>query len=136
MDQKTKASLRVELLAERSRLPPEKRREMSARACIALIESEIFMRAKTIALYAAIRDEADPFGLELAARELKARVAYPRVDKDGLSFAFAPKEELVPAGNYGIPEPTDRHAVAPIGELDLFVVPGLGFSSLGQRLGY
>jgi 5-formyltetrahydrofolate cyclo-ligase len=131
-----KAALRAELMAARSRLSPEERREKSARACLALIESEIFVRAKTIALYAAIRGEPDPFGLEIAALDLGARVAYPRVEKDELKFCYAKKAELVPGGHYQIPEPTEAHPAAPMLEIDLFVVPGLGFSGTGSRLGY
>jgi 5-formyltetrahydrofolate cyclo-ligase len=132
-----KAALRAELLAARSRLEPNKRRELSGKACLALIESEIFTRAKTIALYAPIKSEADPFGIEIAGLENGARIAYPAVEKDELKFFFAKRAELVPAGKYEIPEPRrDRHEAAAMDQIDLFIVPGVAFSAAGQRLGY
>jgi 5-formyltetrahydrofolate cyclo-ligase len=97
-----------------------------------------FRSARTIALYAAFREEADPAALELAASENGARVAYPRVDGGELSFAIAESRALVllPDARWEIREPLPTSPPVALDVIDLFVVPGIGFSGNGDRLGY
>jgi 5-formyltetrahydrofolate cyclo-ligase len=40
------------------------------------------------------------------------------------------------AGSFGIMEPAVESAVADCAEIDMFVVPGVGFDLSGQRIGY
>lgn len=131
-----KSALRRELLARRSELGSAARAAASARAATSLASSPFFLRARTIALYAPMRDEADPTSLEGTARRLGARVAYPRVEGSSLVFAAARLADLESAGALGILEPTAASPRLSVGEIDLFVVPGVGFSLRGDRIGY
>jgi 5-formyltetrahydrofolate cyclo-ligase len=133
---KTKAELRTHFLEARSRLSPTERMEKSRLASLALAASETFANAKRVALYAAIRAEADPVDLEALALARGAEVTYPRVVADGLELRLARRGELRPAGPYAIPEPSEDQPTAAITSIDLFVVPGVAFSRTGDRLGY
>lgn len=131
-----KAELRRALGAARHALGPEARHELAVRATFALGQLPAFRAAKTIALFAAIGDELDPAPLDELARSFGARVAYPRVAGSDLVFGAARPGELVPAGRFHIPEPLPSAPLVPVESIRLFVVPGLGFSERGERLGY
>lgn len=89
--------------------------------------------ARTVALYAALPDEADP---AMAVPGLLARgvqPVFPRVVGDELEFVpVAGIAELVP-GFRGVPEPSGE-AILPR-EIDVVVVPGVAFDAGGGRLG-
>lgn len=88
-----------------------------------------------VAVYAAHGHEAD---MAPAAQALEARgveLLYPRVDGDRLSFVACAPEALLPRA-YGILEPPADAPACPLGSIDLFFVPGLGFTPRGDRLGY
>ena len=89
--------------------------------------------ARVIAGYAALGDEADP--AELLAAWSDAEVVYPRVEGPELRWLRCPPSALV-AGSFGVREPpADAPEVAPEA-IDLFLVPGLGFTAEGARIGY
>jgi 5-formyltetrahydrofolate cyclo-ligase len=129
-----KASARAALKAARAAFPPEQRASESAAAVRALLESDLLNGATVVALYAALAEEADPAGLEEPLRSRGVQIAYPRVTKAGLAFHLARAEELRPIGPFGIREP---EASAPRSSaIDAYVVPGLGFTRDGHRIGY
>lgn len=131
-----KSQLRADSRARRRALSPEVRSTLSARAAAALAQSEIFSRARTIALYAAFQDEADPGALEDAARRQGAAVAYPRVEGTELRFHVSARADLRPGMKYEILEPALAAPFVAVHTIDLFIVPGLAFSQRGERLGY
>jgi 5-formyltetrahydrofolate cyclo-ligase len=51
------------------------------------------------------------------------------------AVAIASREDLLP-GKYGILEPRDCHLTVAPSEIDLCLVPGLGFSEEGGRIGF
>src|SRR5439155_13608401 len=88
--------------------------------------------ARTVALYAATPEEADPSAALGTLLARGVRVLFPRVVGPDLEFAAGDPAELRP-GHRGIPEPLGG-AVDPA-EIDLIVVPGLAFDRGGARLG-
>jgi 5-formyltetrahydrofolate cyclo-ligase len=99
-----------------------------------LLESDLLNGAQSVALFAAMPGEADPGALEPILVERGIAVAYPRVSGPrDLSFHQAHSHDLVPAGPWGIREPA---ATLPEVMPDAYVVPGLGFTREGDRLGY
>src|SRR5688572_2141189 len=131
----SKANARAVLKAARAAFPPKQRAIESAAAVRALLESDLLNGAKTVALYAALAEEADPIALEEPLRSRGASIAYPRVTPAGLTFHLARSQELRPTGPFKIREPD---ATGPITttEIDVFIVPGLGFTRDGHRIGY
>ncbi|HEY6002625.1 MAG TPA: 5-formyltetrahydrofolate cyclo-ligase [Anaeromyxobacter sp.] len=131
-----KRALRSELIAARARIPHEARAEKS-RAIADRIEAVApFREARVIALYAPLGTEVD--GVEIARRALRrgARVVFPRAVAGERRLAFAPcaPGELV-RGPLGAGEPpAGCEEVAP-DEIGCVVLPGVGFSLDGFRLG-
>lgn len=72
--------------------------------------------------------------LELLADFPDRRWVLPRIDGETMRFHFADPARLS-AGSFGIPEPPADSPVCPVGEIDLFLCPGMAFSIQGVRLG-
>lgn len=130
----SKAHARAVLRAARAQVTPEQRAIESEAAVRALFESGLLDGARSIALYAARDFEADPSGLEaLSSRGIA--VAYPRALEDGeLAFHLARAEELIAVPPWNIREPAPGSP--PATGIDVYLVPGLGFTREGDRLGH
>jgi 5-formyltetrahydrofolate cyclo-ligase len=88
--------------------------------------------ARTIATFAALPGE--PMLLELLADFPDRRWVLPRVDGETMRFHFADPARLA-TGSFGIQEPPPDAPVCPTGEIDLFLCPGMAFTTDGIRLG-
>jgi 5-formyltetrahydrofolate cyclo-ligase len=133
-----KAAARAALRAARRSLGADRRREASSAAAAHLVASPILARlprGATVALYAACGSEADPLDLEQALDARGLVCAYPRVRGAALEFARARRSALVPGGPRRAPEPAATAATVPFEALGLVVLPGLGFTADGARLG-
>lgn len=137
-----KTRLRKSLKTKRAALSKEARDQHSARAAQHLLNSDFFdvsqaIHKPTVALFAAFRDEADPRTLEAPLRARGWRLAYPRVEGDTLRFYLGALSSLLPAPPWNIPEPrAEFHQPVEVQALHRLVVPGLGFSKSGARIGY
>jgi 5-formyltetrahydrofolate cyclo-ligase len=88
-----------------------------------------------IGVYAALGSEVSVDGAADAWLRRGHRLVWPRVLEEGvLSFHFAEPELLEP-GCMGIREPSLDAPVAEVGDIDLLILPGLGFDRFGGRLG-
>ncbi len=91
--------------------------------------------AELVGVYAATGSEADPLAFATAWLDLGGRIAYPRVvAPDRLGFFAIPPDDLEP-GYRGILEPPAGAPAVHVADLDLLVVPGVGFDRRGGRLG-
>lgn len=72
--------------------------------------------------------------LELLADFPDRRWLLPRVDGETMRFHLTDPARLS-AGSFGIQEPPADAAVCATGEIDLFLCPGMAFSTQGVRLG-
>jgi 5-formyltetrahydrofolate cyclo-ligase len=88
-----------------------------------------------VALYAPIHNEVETDALLVAAFAGERQICYPRVDGESLVFIVITSPDDLVGGAFGILEPTGDKIVAP-GDIDLAVVPGVGFDRSGYRLGY
>ena len=107
----------------------------SAAGLARLADLEVWSSARSVALYAAWRDEPslDAWADRLAADGVA--VAWPRIEDDRIVLRQSPLADLSP-GYRGIREPgPDAPSVAP-DRIDVFVVPGLLFDRRGFRLGH
>jgi 5-formyltetrahydrofolate cyclo-ligase len=101
------------------------------------LASPYYENAHTIALYAPIRGEVPTRDILVAALGDGKTVCYPLSHVHGRILAFraiTSEAELEP-GRLGVREPTSSSELIPVEKIDLFVVPGLGFSRDGKRLG-
>ena len=96
-----------------------------------------YSEARVVALYAPIRGEVPTNDILAAALADGKTVCYPLSHVHGrvLSFrAITADTELEP-GRLGVREPTNSEELVAVDQIDVFVVPGLGFSKDGKRLG-
>jgi len=100
-----------------------------------LIDSECFVRAKSLALYSPINNEVATEQLFAAARGLDKKIYYPRVVGDELDFFEVRASNELMRGAFGVAEPVSGEKIS-VADLDLIVVPGVAFDLRGYRLGY
>lgn len=96
-------------------------------------ELDRFPDARIVAAYMALPGEVD-------LRELFGRIdkvwVFPRVKGDELKFyRVSDIDEDMKVGAFGILEPGDGLDEVAIGEVDVFLCPGLGFDRKGGRMG-
>ncbi|HEX2748024.1 MAG TPA: 5-formyltetrahydrofolate cyclo-ligase [Verrucomicrobiales bacterium] len=113
---------------------PEERTAWSAALRGHLLSSDRWREAGTVMLFAALRYEPDLIPLIEAAPE--KRLVFPALENDLIvARAVHSPGDLEPAG-HGIREPAPKRCPAlPPQEIDLVLVPGLGFGRDGSRLG-
>ena len=104
-----------------------------------LVKAGDFKKAKNIFTYMSLPGEVQTKHLIPIALKLGKRIFAPRIDlvkKEITIFEIRrPSEDLHP-GAFGIPEPRVRKdRKGKPSELDLVIVPGLGFDRRGRRLG-
>ena len=102
-----------------------------------LVSLPQFQHANTILAYMALPRECDPSAAVKAAREMGIAVAFPLCTEGNRIKICVPfSEDAFVTGAYGITEPDEkRSAILSPNDLDLIIVPGLGFDSECRRLG-
>jgi 5-formyltetrahydrofolate cyclo-ligase len=130
-----KPTLRNELL-KRLRLDPAERDRRSRIICERIQTSFEWRDARTVALFLSLPSEPALDGLLEAALSGDKQVVLPRIHDRKLAW--------IPVKNAGawsrsphfsqLEEPTGDGSLEP-SQLDLVLVPGLGFGPAGQRLG-
>ena len=103
-----------------------------------LTESEIYKNARTVMTYISI-------GSEVSTDEILRRIiadgkiaAAPLCGDDGVSLSariIESPDQLI-SGYFGIPEPRRNTVEIDKNDIDLIIVPGLGFDRNGYRIGY
>lgn len=132
-----KAALREELLARRKALTPDLIDSRGIKVQSRFLATPYYHRARTVALYAPIRGEVPTRDILTAALSDGKVVCYPLSHVHGriLSFRAVRSEVELEPGRLGVREPPSSAELIPVQEIDLFVVPGLGFTNEGKRLG-
>lgn len=132
-----KKALRQELRQRMGAIPPEELQRRSAAACRLLCQQEEYQRASVLMLFLSTAHEVDTQPLALQAWADAKTVLAPRVAWDQRRMLPVEIHSLVSGveeGYMGIREPVEGVPV-PIGDIDLVIVPGLGFDEQGNRLG-
>ena len=132
-----KQSLREELTARRKAMTPELIDNRGLKVQARFLATPYYQKARTVALYAPIRGEVPTRDILIAALQDEKIVCYPLSHVHGriLSFRAIKSESELEPGRLGVREPTNSSELIPVDQIDLFVVPGLGFSKDGKRLG-
>jgi 5-formyltetrahydrofolate cyclo-ligase len=132
-----KQSLREELTARRKAMTPELIDNRGLKVQARFLATPYYQKARTVALYAPIRGEVPTRDILIAALQDDKVVCYPLSHVHGriLSFRAIKSESELEPGRLGVREPTNASELIAVDAIDLFVVPGLGFSKDGKRLG-
>ncbi|MDE0340914.1 MAG: 5-formyltetrahydrofolate cyclo-ligase [Nitrospinae bacterium] len=131
-----KRGVRLKMKEMRAQFPPVEAGALSRLAGRRLDAFLVFMGARRVGIYAAVRGEMDFSSLWSEGSDAKRTYCFPRVGKDVLHFCPVnhPEAELQP-GTLRIPEPVRDIPALNVNELDAVVIPGLAFDLYGGRLG-
>lgn len=114
------------------------RHAKSQAACCLLATTPEFAAASTVMLYLSTRMEVDITSLALKCWQAGKTVVVPRVSWDQrriLPVEISSLQTGLTTGGHGIREPDASGKPIPTNLIDLVVVPGLGFSEQGYRIG-
>lgn len=138
MTQSAKAILRAELRRARQSLSPEYRQQAADSLSKRISQMDLFRRATHIAAYAGTPEEINPSEIIKTAFHLGKKLFLPVLPLDGsprLEFAALTREMHLIPNRFGILEPQNRNITIKPSELDLVLLPLLGFDVQGNRLG-
>ena len=132
-----KVTLREELTARRKAMTPDVIDGRGLKVQSRFLASPYYQKARTVALYAPIRGEVPTRDILIAALADEKVVCYPLSHVHGriLSFRAITSESELEPGRLGVREPNSASELVPVDQIDLLVVPGLGFTRDGKRLG-
>ncbi len=131
-----RAELRRKLRAARRALSSEQRLRASEAACSRLSELESWQSARHIAAYVASDGELDPLPA-LQAATPGCQIYLPRTLPDrSLRFHRWQPGDPLHAGSMGILEPSSSAPQRDAIDMDLVLMPLVGFDRKGQRLGF
>jgi 5-formyltetrahydrofolate cyclo-ligase len=132
-----KAALRVSLRQALAEVTEQQALEGAERLCWNIAASEIWRSARTVMMFAPVPGE--PNLRPLAVEILRAgRLCLPRVDwmeKRMVAAAVRDLDRDLILRRNNIREPLPDCPEVPPAEIDLVLVPGLGFDRSGRRLG-
>ncbi len=129
-------ALRKRLLLQRSQLDRIQQTTASARITEQLSHHPLFLASDTIAAYQPIHCEIDPRGLIQKAWQAHKSCYLPILQAKQLIFGAYQSDTHLKKNRFNIPEPIDSTCARITPEaLDLVLVPLLGFTIQGQRLG-
>ncbi|HPY78264.1 MAG TPA: 5-formyltetrahydrofolate cyclo-ligase [Anaerohalosphaeraceae bacterium] len=120
-----------------ARLDQEQMREKSAAACRHLCTSEEFQQADTIMLYLSLEREVDTTQAVLKSFQQQKTVVVPSIlwrERHLIPLTMSSLNCDMTHDRHGLRYPTAGRPM-PIEEIDLIVVPGVGFDRQGNRLG-
>ena len=132
----TKQALRLQLREKRKSLHPAYREEKDLVITRKLLELKEFKDADSVLFYVSTPEEVDTHeAIKESLLQGKAVFA-PKTLKDSLSLHRVIHFEHLKLSALGILEPVGHEEKVEPSEIDLIVVPGLGFDKRGHRLGY
>jgi 5-formyltetrahydrofolate cyclo-ligase len=134
-----KTELRQRLRAQRRALSDEDRRRAADALAARVTGLRLFRAAQRIACYVANDGEIDPRGILEHAAAMGKRCYLPvlsRLSWDRLWFAPLAPDVVFRNNRFGIPEPdVPPHRLVRAAQLDLVLMPLVGFDARGHRLG-
>ena len=133
----SKAAIRRQLREILAGLTEEQRHAKSIAACALITSSREFTSAGTIMLYLSTAHEVDTSPLALRAWQNGKTVVVPKVNwnqRRMLPVEISSLHSDITTSGLGVREPIGGKPV-PINLIDLVIVPGMGFSPTGHRIG-
>jgi len=134
----SKPVLRSTLKAGLGGISTQSRTELSAQLCEQVLASRMYGAARTILCYASLPNEIDLDPLITHALGDGKRVCVPMIDWERKSMWAAEIHNLdtdLVVGRYGVRTPVDGCLLVEPDDIDLILIPGLGFDRDLNRLG-
>lgn len=132
-----KSAVRRQLREQLAAMTEDARHRMSVAACGFLASTAEFAAARVVMLYLSMPSEVDTSPLALKAWQAGKTVVVPKVSWDQrrmLPVEINSLTDHMTTSGPGVREPIEGKPV-PVDFIDLVVVPGLGFSEKGYRIG-
>lgn len=132
-----KAAIRRQLREVLANMSEEERRAKSSTACALLANSGEFAAARVVMLFLSMPHEVDTASLALRCWQAGKTVVVPKVSWDQrrmLPVEIASLTTNMTTVGPGVREPVAGNPM-PVEFVDLVVVPGLGFTPTGYRIG-
>lgn len=137
MQSDNKSEIRRQLRTALGAMTDESRHAKSSIICSAIAASPEFTAANVIMLYLSTPEEVDTASLALRAWQAGKQVVVPKVSWD--QRRMLPTEISSLNNGLAITGPGVREPIAgkpvPVAFIDLVIVPGLGFTEDGHRIG-
>ena len=136
-EHQNKSALRRELREKLAAMPDDVRHRKSLLACSFVASSAEFQAARVVMLYLSMPAEVDTSPLALKAWQAGKTVVVPKVSWDQrrmLPVEISSLTDQMTTSGPGVREPVSGKPV-PVDFIDFVVVPGLGFSTKGYRIG-
>lgn len=132
----TRQISRKKLQQQRAKITLNEQKKISAIIAEQLSQHPIFLQSRTIASYKPIQHEIDPSELIQKAWKNKQNCYLPVLYLQQLIFCPYQADTLLKKNRFNIPEPplSLDACIAPQ-DIDLVLVPLVGFTEKGQRLG-
>jgi len=129
-----KQLLRKKISRLKQSLPEETIADLSLKIGERLVQTDLFLQSKCIALYYEIDNEVRTSNLIDTWSHHKI-IVLPVVDGGKIHFYPYNGKENLKTGAYGIQEPVDAVGYFAASDIDLFVIPGIAFDDSCNRLG-
>lgn len=133
-----KAQLRAGLKKQRDSLSVAEKNLAAEKTFLHVVQFPEWQKAQTVCLYVSFQGELPTPDLIQAALKAGKRVVLPRVATDEVSctlHAVTDTRSLIISA-LGISEPDAQLPTIEASQVDLFLVPGMGFDRAGHRLGH
>lgn len=137
MPESTKAEIRRRLRETLTGMTDAERHRKSLLACQLIAGSPEFAAARVVMLYLSMPNEVDTAPLALRSWQAGKTVVVPKVAWDQrrmLPMEISSLHGHVTTAGTGVREPAGGKPV-PVNLIDLVIVPGLGFTNAGYRIG-
>ena len=132
-----KSILREQVRARLKTIAADERSALARQLCEMMVAQDLWRRAKNILFFSPLPDEPDISLLFNEAWRTGKLLALLRTDRQTGGYVarvVEDRSQLAP-GRFGVLEPGAGCPVVPLNQLDLVLVPGVAFDSLGGRLG-
>lgn len=129
-----KAALRKHLLEKRDAISAELRNISSKKIYKNLKQVDSYINSQNVACYFPIGSEVDTHNIMLDILEHGKHILLPKIVDNSLEFYDIPNLGKLEKGSFDIMEPKDSCKKAE--KIDCVLVPTIGVSKSGDRLGY
>jgi 5-formyltetrahydrofolate cyclo-ligase len=132
-----KKQLRNELRQKLASIPPEQIAERSQQACERLFQQKEYRKAEVVMVFLSLPHEINTTAVVLRSWQDRKRVLAPKVSwhqRRMLPIEIRSLQDVATTAPMGIREPVDGQPF-PVANIDMVIVPGLGFDPNGHRLG-
>ena len=133
-----KKKVRQEVRGRLQKISTIERQQLSASACALLEKQIVWQQSKTVLFYAPLPSELDVWPLLAAALASGKLVALPKFDETANHYSACAIKNIETGfslGQFGVREPNPGCTKIPLNQVDLALVPGVGFDLLGRRIG-